>query len=253
LSIPSRVTLSGSFSPDQVTIRHDPVSDRIIHPELEAKLDREWERQQRLAAERGVTLYDAPVYRLNAHHLHGDTLTLHLAPEPYRIHSTLKALHNDRLIREDHVDKVLIADALIRTRDDVYLFAHIRKLVEHTTYLIGGSCTPERQILTTSTDLWNYMRSKIDLILRTGEARIQVGMLLGFIQNEVGCIHAIFDTEVDATYEEILEHFQPGNGVGGLECVPAERLVPFLESGEGYVPAVAPLVTGLVSPLIPVS
>ena len=241
MSIPSRVILAGSFTPDHIEIRHDAISNRLVDPALEADIDAEWARQLELASQRGLTLYDASVYRLNTLSPQDNALTLHLAPVPYRIHATMKTLHTDPRIREGHVDKVLIADAMIRTCDDFYLFAHIRKLVEDTIYLIGGSCTPERQILANATDLWNYMRSKIDLILRTGEQRIEVGSLIGFIQNEVGCVHAIFDTRVDATHDEILRRFQPGNGVGGLEPVPAPEVVAFLESGQGYVPSVAPL------------
>jgi hypothetical protein len=92
------------------------------------------------------------------------------------------------------------------------------------------------------------MRAKVELILRTGEERIEVGQLLGLIQNEVGCVHAIFDVQVDANSEEILQRFVPGNGVAGLEVVPAGDVVRFLQHGEGYVPSVAPLSAEIIRP-----
>jgi len=244
VSILSHVLCSGMFFPNHIVVTHDAKSERVILPDLDALIDQEWARQQELARERGLPLYDANVYRLNDVTAGDDGLALHLAPEPYRAHATMKTLHVMPMIQDEHVDRVLVADALIRTRDNMFLFGHIQKLIETRTYLIGSTCTPERQVIATASDLWKYILQRVDLVLGIGQKRIWVGPLLGFVQDEVGCVHAIFDTEVDATHEEILERFQPGNGVGGLECVPADQLLPFLEAGEGYVPAVAAILAG---------
>lgn len=236
----SHVIAQGEFVSDQVVISTGQ-SNRTVNVAIEARIEELWAEQLETARQKGLQLYDSQAYRLNACQQDTGHISLELALINYKIHAAMKALHNEPNVHEEHFDKTLVADSLVKTSDNKYVFMHVRKVVEDTVYLVGGTCAESRMAIHASYDFFAFMKAKIADILNVPESAIHVSLLFGLIQNEVGCVNAIFDTQVDLSSQDIINAFVPRNGVNDLVMVDAASVKSYVAKAEGYVAAVAEL------------
>jgi hypothetical protein len=239
----SHVILQGAFTPGNIILRHDDCSNRVLDPVVEAKIEAEWSRQQDAARQRGLTLFDSASYRLNSFHPEGDQLTLHLAMMPYRVHAAMKSLFRDPAVRDEHLDKVLVVDALLRTVDDYFVFVTVEKVVEEPTSLIGGTCSDSRMPIGTSPDLFAYSLERVRAVIRVENDALAIPRLMGLVQNEIGYVHAIFDVRLGIDHKQAQAAFTPAYGKTALMTVHRRAMPDFLAASHGYVRALPPFIT----------
>jgi hypothetical protein len=241
----SYVTLGGVFSAEQVDIIYTPISNRLTSYPIESAIENAWAIQLEAAKQKGMQLYDSEAYRLNAFQVRAGRLGLELAPISYKIHAAMKSLHGDPRISEQHLDKTLVVDSLLKTMDGKYIFGKVDKVVESAVCLIGGSCAKSRVEISSTADLFKYAQIRAAQVLGIAGSIVTINDLIGLIQNEVGCVNAIFDTTVALTADSILDTFHPSNAVSDLIVVDESRLGAYLAKGDGYIVAVAALLPSL--------
>ena len=237
----SYVLLKDRVAPDQVQVTYTPISNRPIDPSIEDSLEKIWLQHLKAARQKGMKLHDSEAYRLNAFQSHSGHLSLELAPVNYRTHAAMKSFYDNPQLSERYFDKTLVADSLIRTVDGKYIFGKVDKVAEHATYLIGGTCAKYRVEIANASDLFEFARNRVGEVLNIAKSKIIVGNLMGIIQNEIGCVHAIFDTQVALSSDEIMKNFRPNSGVSELVAIDEADVAAYLARSEGYVAAVADL------------
>jgi hypothetical protein len=238
----SHVILQGSFAPGNIALRHDDRSNRARDPAVEAKIEAEWARQQDAARQRGLTLFDSASYRLNTFRAEGDRVTLQLAMMPYRVHAAMKSLYRDPAVRDEHQDKALVVDALLRTKDDYFVFVTVEKVVEEPTSLIGGTCSDSRMPICSSSDLFAYSLERVRAVIRVADDALAIPHLLGLVQNEIGYVHAIFDVRLGLDHRQAQAAFTPAYGKTALITVHRREMPEFLAASHGYVRALTPFI-----------
>jgi hypothetical protein len=221
---------------------HDVESNRTVDPDIELLIEREWQRQLERAAARGATYYDSETYRLNDFAEEGNSIVLYLAPAAYRIHAAMKAIHDDPRIAEEHFDRQIVVDSIVRTMDDYFVLHSVEKVVETETYLIGGSCSKSRTVIESASDLVVDLLNHVDRVLGLDESERAIGDLRGIVQNEIGCVHVIFDVRVTLTSNELWERFVPGPVSKAIEVVPQQDIQQWIADASGYMRVMSDLV-----------
>ncbi len=230
-----RVLASGPFTEVEVRVGE---SSRFRDAEVDALVEAEWESQLTRARAAGTPYADNPAYRLEDVEADGDRAVLTVATEPYRVHAAMKVLHDHPAVTEAHVDRILVADGVVRTRDGVVVLQRLPKVAGTSTELVGSTCAPHLRPITTGADLACYLAERVAGALVLDRSRVRVGPLLGLVFHEVGCVCAVYDVEVDADLEEVrVGHPMPEV----LLAVPPESLRARLAAEGGYLPAVADL------------
>ncbi len=237
----SHVLLKAEFLVDQVDITSTLTSNRLINPSIESAIEQEWVRQLKIAAQKRIHLYDSEAYRLNMFQTEAGRLDLELAPVSYKVHAAMKNLYNDARITEQHLDRTLVADSIIKTMDGKCVLGKVNKIAENAVYLIGGTCAKSRMEITCGADFFNFTRKRASEILCIAESAVSIQRLIGIVQNEVGCVNAIFDTRVALLSSEVVGAFQPNNGVSELIMIDEAKIAAYLAESEEYVTAVADL------------
>jgi len=237
----SKLILQRDFTAAQTRLKF-VASNRESTPRLEEKIDKVWRNQQEKARRQGYDLWDAEGYRLNELSVDGDVIVLEIADVPYHIHSAMKELHTDPQFREENYDKLIVADALIRTSDGFYIFAQVDKVAEQEVVLVGGSCTKERLKLTTSKDLFDFIHQRVADVLNISRPVIAPPTLRGVIQNNMGYINLIFSVQLSVSSKELTKKFTPNSGVSGLVFVKEFELKTFLRTSRGYIRTLTPLI-----------
>jgi hypothetical protein len=237
----SYISLKGKFTADQVQVTYTPTSNRLIDPSIEASLEKLWSQQLKAAEQKGMKLYDSEAYRLNSFQSSLGYLNLELAPVNYRTHAAMKSFYGNPQLTERYFDKTFVADSLIKANDGKYILGKVDKVVERATYLIGGTCAKSRVEIANALDLFEYARKRVSGILSIAESKVLADTLMGIIQNEIGCVHVIFDARVALSSNEIIAAFQPNNGVSELVVIDEVDITAYLARSEGYVAAVAGL------------
>lgn len=237
----SRVLWAGRVPLAQVRVSAGTESTRAIEPAVEALIEAEWARQLADASAAGQTYYDAPAYRLNDFVANEAGIELRLGQVPYRVHAAMKRLHTDSRIAEEHTDRTLIVDSVLRTADRQFVLHQVEKVVETETYLIGGSCSVSRMTIGRSEDLVAYALDRVDAItgLRPGER--ELAAFIGLVQNEIGCVHAIFAVETLLTAADMRTRFVPGATSKALEIIPAAAMPGWIATARGYMAVMAPV------------
>jgi hypothetical protein len=200
---------------------------------IESLIDSEWARQLERAAERGATYYDSETYRLNDFVAEGDRIVLNFAPAAYRIHAAMKAIHDDPRIGEEHVDRQVIVDSIVRTSDNCFVLHTVEKVVETETYLIGGSCSKSRTRIDSAADLAAYALDRVDHVLGLRESERDTGDFRGIVQNEIGCVHVIFDVRTKLTASALLDRFEPGPVSKAIEIIPESNVQQWIADAGG--------------------
>lgn len=164
-------------------------------------------------------------------HKNQGRLSLELAPGHYRTHAAMKSFYDNPRVTEQYFDKTLVADSLIRSTDDKYILGKVDKVAERAVYLIGGTCAKSRVTITSAADLFEFARQRVSEVLNVAESSVATSALVGLVQNEIGCIHAIFDTQVALSSDEIMTSFQPNNSVDELITVDEIDIATYLNQG----------------------
>lgn len=214
-----------------LSIGHGP-NTRVLDPEVEALLDREFADQ--CAAAEGLS--DGTAYRLERVVPRREALELVLAEERYRTHSALKGVHGHPSVRSEHLDRVLVPDALVITSDHHVVLVRTPKPVGVELQLVGGTATPGQQVLETGADLASFVRQRVGRALPTAIGRIEVGDVLGVVEHHVGCVNLVVAVHVGLVARGLV-------AAGGAEvvAVPLDQLPAYLRHAPGYLPAVADL------------
>ncbi len=211
-------------------------SGRVVDAELEQAINAVWEDQRRVASERGLYLEDAPAYRLESASDREGRLVLGVALEPYRVHSAMKVLHADPRVRSHHHDRILVADALVRTADDRVVLVRTPKATGIEMQLVGGTASPAQRVIACAEDLMTFTRERVVRALDGTRGLIETRGILGLVEHEVGCRNVVVDVRLGVPAAEVL-----ARGAGGLVVVPSAALAGFLRDAPGYLPAVADL------------
>jgi hypothetical protein len=239
VTLESRLLWSGAIGVEAIDVVSEATSTRTVDADIEAAIDAEWQRQLDEAAARGFAIYDAPAFRLNGYEIAGDRISLRLATIPYRYHAAFKAIHTRSDLRDDHADRVLIADSVIRTADGQIVMHTVEKVVESETYLIGGTCSTSRIAITRGADLAAYVLDRVDAVTGLREGERAIGDLVALVQNEIGCVHAIFDVHTSLSASAMVARFAPGATSKALVVVPGERMRDWCLEARGYMRVLA--------------
>lgn len=211
-------------------------------PYIEQKVEETWNKQQAKAKQQGYDLWDAEGYRLNGFSVNKDTLLLEIAEVSYRVHSAMKELYKDPEVHEANFDKLIAADALIKTSDGMYILAQVDKVAEQEVVLIGGSCTKKRLRLDTAQDLFHFLMQRVADVLSIPKSAIEPPMLKGIIQNELGYVNLIFFTQLSLSSKAVLERFTPNSGVRCLVFVKETEAKEYFGKAQGYIRELVKLV-----------
>jgi hypothetical protein len=203
---------------------------------------RRCDRADDVAARSGATYYDSEGYRLNDFAITDAGIELHLAPIAYRVHAAMKAIHTTPGIRERHLDRQVIVDSLIHTSDHCVVLHTVEKVVETETYMIGGSCSKSRTWIETGQDLADYALDRVDSVLGLHPEERELTALVAIVQNEIGCVHTVFDVALALTSGEIRDRFRPGPTTKALEIIPANDYSDWLAAASGYMAVMGPIV-----------
>ncbi len=230
-----RVLLHGPF--DVVEIRTGE-SSRRRDPGVEVLLDAEWNAQLARARAGRTPYADNPAYRLEDAVGDGPRAVLTLATERYRVHAAMKVLHAHPAVTEDHHDRLLVADGLVRTRDGLVVLQRLPKVTGTTTELVGSTCAPHLCAIDSGPDLAGYLAQRVAGALAVDADVVRVGRLLGLVLHEVGCVCAVYAVDLTTTFDEVAAgHPRPEV----LVPVPEVALRAWLTAEGGYLPAVADL------------
>lgn len=242
MGLRSRLLLKDTFSSEQIDIVLAP-SNRTTTPQFEQQIEDTWGRQLVKAQRRGDQLWDTEAYRLNNFSVQDGRLQLELATVAYRVHSALKELHSEPRISEKHADKLLVADALVRTNDGMYIVARVDKVSEQAVVLLGGSCTKGRLPKLNSKALFDFAVDRLATVLNVSKKSLEPPVLKGVILNEVGSAHLIFEVAASCSSEDLAQNFISNNGISELIFVKESDLPQFLASADGYIKETARLLT----------
>jgi hypothetical protein len=224
-----------------LTIVNETVSTRAVDSVIEEMIELEWQRQLDVAAKSGKTYYDAEGYRLNDFTVTGQGIELRLAPVAYRVHAAMKALHTRPEVRAEHLDRTVIVDSLIRTTDRCVVLHTVEKVVESETYMVGGSCSKSRMAIKSGDDLAAYALDRVDAVLGLAPAERELTALVALVQNEIGCVHTVFDVGLTLTSGELRERFRPGATSKALEILPLADYRSWLAGASGYMSVMGPV------------
>ncbi len=227
--------LHGPF--DTVDVRTGE-SSRRRDPEVEALLDAEWAAQLARARAHRTPYADNPAYRLEDAVGDGPRAVLTLATERYRVHAAMKVLHAHPAVSEEHHDRLLVADGLVRTSDGLVVLQRLPKLTGTTTELVGSTCAPHLRAIDSGADLTGYLTRRVAGALAVDADVVRVGRLLGLVLHEVGCVCAVHGVNLTMTFHEVAAG-HPTPDV--LVAVPEAGLRAWLTAEGGYLPAVAEL------------
>ena len=230
----ARALARGPWRLDDLRLETVP-SSRLVEPVVEALVDRVWAEQCAAGELIGWPLHDAPAYRVESVRTNGGRLDLGLASEPYRVHSAMKLLHADPRVTPAHHDRVLVVDSLVRTADDAHLLVRMPKVTGFELQLIGGTATPEQQVIETPADLATFALHRVGLALE-GAAGLSVEGVLGVVEHLVGCVNLVLDVRTTASAREV-----SARGRRELHVVAPGGLEAYLRGSPGYLPAVADL------------
>ena len=210
-------------------------STRLVEPAVEALVDRVWAEQCAAGERTGWPLHDAPAYRVESVSTPDGRLHLGLASEPYRVHSAMKLLHADPRVTPAHHDRILVVDALVRTADAAHLLVRMPKVTGFELQLIGGTATPEQQVVEEPRDLATFAEHRVGLAL-DGAGELAVEGVLGVVQHLVGCVNLVLDVRASASARQV-----SARGRRELHVVAPGGLEAYLRGSAGYLPAVADL------------
>jgi hypothetical protein len=221
-----------SWPLDRVVLSAAAASSRVVEPWLEAAIDVEWASQ---VARADGALTDGPAYRVEQASAEDGVLRIALALEPYRVHSAMKVLHADPRVTPAHHDRILVADALVRTRDDRVVLLRTPKVTGTELQLVGGTASPAQRPIRSTADLVAFTRQRVARAL-SGTGEIEVRSVLGLVDHVVGCVNVVLDVRVAAAVAELAP-------VGASELVVVDLAVlrGFLLDAPGYLPGVADL------------
>src|SRR5205085_10173623 len=81
----------GLYRPDQLSITYDPTLSMPINPTIQEWMDTFWQQQLTIAREKGIPLFDAPLFRLiHAESQPNGTLHLVLGNTSYKEYVTTR-------------------------------------------------------------------------------------------------------------------------------------------------------------------
>lgn len=223
--------MRGPWPLDQVSFV-PATSSRVRDPEVEELVDQTWAAQCAAAEAFGVPLHDAPAYRVESI---APGPVFELALEPYRVHSAMKLLHVDPRVRPEHLDRILVVDALLRTADDRSLLIRTPKITGFELQLVGGTATPEQQVIDGPSGLAAFALQRIGLAL-DGVREPSVAAVLGLVDHPVGCVNLVLDVRTVAMARDI-----SARGRRELHVVEPGGLETYLRGSPGYLPLVADL------------
>ncbi|GEP32973.1 hypothetical protein NSZ01_07410 [Nocardioides szechwanensis] len=80
------------------------------------------------------------------------------------------------------------------------------------------------------------MRQRVVRALDVTEAEVDVRGVVGLVEQEIGCVNAVFDVRLGVAADRV-----SARDGSGLVVVPAADLPGFLADGPGYLPLVGAL------------
>jgi len=112
----------GLYRPEQLDITYDPSLRMPIHPAMQSWMDTLWEQKLTLAHEKGIPLFDAPLFRLvEAESKPGGTLRLLLGDTGYKEYVTTRVPEFAQGRKREELGNALSVCSVVETSDGCIL------------------------------------------------------------------------------------------------------------------------------------
>ncbi len=116
------ILAQGLYRPDQLAITYDPSLRMPTDPTIQAWMDTLWEQKLALAHEKGIPLFDAPLFRLiEAESRPGGTLRLVLGDTGYKEYVTTRVPEFAQGRRREALGNALSVCSVVETSDSYIL------------------------------------------------------------------------------------------------------------------------------------
>src|SRR5712692_9967589 len=116
------VLARGLYRPDQLDITYDPSLRMPTNPSIQAWMDTLWKQQLALADEKGIPLFDAPLFRLiEAASKPDGTLHLVLGDTGYKEYVTTRVPEFAQGRKREELSNALSVCSVVETSDDYIL------------------------------------------------------------------------------------------------------------------------------------
>src|SRR5260370_6401571 len=136
----------GLYRPEQLDITYDPSLRMPIHPAMQSWMDTLWEQKLTLAHEKGIPLFDAPLFRLvEAEAKPGGTLRLLLGDTGYKEYVTTRVPEFAQGRKREELGNALSVCSVVETSDGYILLAKRQGVDVYAGryHGIGGAFVPD--------------------------------------------------------------------------------------------------------------
>jgi 8-oxo-dGTP pyrophosphatase MutT (NUDIX family) len=135
------ILASGLYRPDQLVIRYDPALKMSMDAAVQDWMDTLWQRKLATARERGIPLFDTPLFRLvSVESDPNGTLQLVLGNTSYKEYVTTREQQFFRARKREQLSNALAVCSVVETSDG-YILLDKRQRVDVYTgryHVIGG-------------------------------------------------------------------------------------------------------------------
>src|SRR6266478_8991348 len=112
----------GLYRPEQLDMTYDPSLRMPIHPAMQSWMDTLWEQKLTIAREKGIPLFDAPLFRLvEAEAKPGGTLRLLLGDTGYKEYVTTRVPEFAQGRKREELSNALGVCSVVETSDGYIL------------------------------------------------------------------------------------------------------------------------------------
>src|SRR5713101_2588686 len=155
----------GLYRPEQLDITYDPSLRMPIHPAMQSWMDTLWEQKLVIAREKGIPLFDAPLFRLvEAESKPGGTLRLVLGDTGYKEYVTTRVPEFAQGRKREELGNALSVCSVVETSDGYILLDKRRGVDVYVGryHVIGGFFERDRDSLgNAQPDPFGAMRREI--------------------------------------------------------------------------------------------
>lgn len=211
--ISPRVLLQGKYYPSHVSVRVNPVSNRIVRDDLEDKISKVWEERVREAQKKGLRIWNSLTYRLNHYRVEKERLMLEISTIEFKIRNTLQFVPEFLSLDESYYTKGMFVAGVFKTRDGKYLFGELSGVTTNRNKIefIGGVASHDEMEVKNSDDLFGILYKELKEEVNVDSCAVQDSYMAGLILNPSSNVGAIFSVVLDLTSEEIKERFLAKN------------------------------------------
>lgn len=206
--IDPQILTIGKFSPENLIVSIHP-SNRKINPAIENQLEDLWEAKVKLAAEKGLNLYNGISYRLNSFKEDDEKLLVDLGKIEYKVRDGLVQIPEYFNLDSEYYRNGCYTGATVKTADDRYLMVELsgKSMNQNKTDLIGGILETPPDV-TNGQDIFNSFLRELEEEAVVKKDEVSELYLRSIYLDHKTNIAFHFEASLKLTASEILERFK---------------------------------------------